>query len=251
MIPTPPAREVQSVRTAFRIVRAVQDMDGVTRQELSSQLELAKSTIHNYLSTLEAMGYVVEQDGAYRLGLRFLTHGMAARNAQHYREGVSASLTDIAETISQPAWWIVEELGRGVFVDVATPADGGPMYGKVGKRSYLHTHAPGKAILARAPTAQLENIVDHHGLPVHTRETITDIDALRDDLATVRNRGYAVSRGEAALGVRSVGVAFEGPHERLHGLGVFGYSHDFSTSVDRDVPTVLQDAAAELAAGEG
>lgn len=246
MIPNTSTRQVQSVRTAFRIIRLLQDMDGVTMNEVASQLDLAKSTVHNYLGTLQSLGYAVERDGTYRLGLRFLTHGMAAKSGLGLRDAVEHILPQTARDLSQSMWWVVEELGRGIFVEKATPDSGQPTYGRVGKRSYLHTHGPGKAMLAHLPEEYVREIVDYHGLPVYTKETITDRDQLQAELAEIRDRGYAVSDGEAALGIRSVGVAFEGPFGYTHGLGLFGYSHDFSASSDQDIPGVLHDAVDDI-----
>ncbi len=246
MIPNSSTRQVQSVRTAFRIIGTLQDRDGVTMNELATELDLAKSTVHNYLGTLQSLGYAMERDGTYRLGLRFLTHGMAARNGLGLRDAVTHVLPRVSQDLSQSTWWIVEELGRGIFVDKATPESAQPRYGRVGKRSYLHTHAPGKAILASLSPEYVEQLVDYHGLPVYTKETVTDPETLYDELDEIRRRGYAVSDGEAALGIRSVGVAFEGPYGYTHGFGIFGYSHDFSASSDEDISSVLQSAVDDV-----
>lgn len=247
MLSESPTREVQSVRTAFRIIGTVQKRDGATLHELAGQLDLAKSTVHNYLGTLQSLGYVAERDGSYRLGLRFLTHGMAARNSIDGGTAVGNALSVVAEELSQPAWWLVEEFGRGFFVEKAVPGEGTEIYGRVGKRSYLHAHAPGKAILAQVPEAYLEEIIDVHGLPVLTTKTTTAPSKLRAELESVRDRGYAVSEGETVLGVQSVGVAFETPDGNAHAIGAFGYSHDFSrNNLEQDVPSVLRDAVAEI-----
>jgi DNA-binding IclR family transcriptional regulator len=122
------------------------------------------------------------------------------------------------------------------------------VYGRVGKRSYLHTHAPGKVILATLQGDDVDEIIEYHGLPTYTSETITDPDRLREELDTISEQGYAISDGEAALGVRSVGVAFEGPFGCTHGLGVFGYSHAINAALEQDIPGVLQDAADDVTA---
>ncbi|MFO7925648.1 MAG: IclR family transcriptional regulator [Halobacteriota archaeon] len=246
MIRKTSARQVKSVRTGFRIIEILQNHDGAGLDELERQVGLAKSTVHNYLSTLESMGYVVERDGTYYLGLRFLTHGMAAKSRLRIRGAVADSLGTLAESVDQPVWWITEEHGRGLFVESAVPDGATPVYGRVGKRSYLHTHAPGKAILASLPATYVEDIVEHHGLTAHTKETIQKAERLDSELAAIRDRGYAVGDGESALGVRSVGVAFEGPASGHHGIGIFGYSHDFSTPPDREVTTALGRAVADI-----
>ena len=88
MIQKSSAREVKSVRNGFRIIDILQNYDGAGLDELEQQLDLAKSTVHNYLATLESMGYVVEQNGTYHLGLRFLTHGMAAKSRLRIHEAI-------------------------------------------------------------------------------------------------------------------------------------------------------------------
>ena len=251
MIRESSTRQVKSVRTGFRIIEILQNRDGVRPDELERQLELAKSTIHNYLSTLESMGYVVERKGTYHLGLRFLTHGMAAKSRLGIREAVLESLPALAGAVGQPAWWVTEEHGRGLFVESAIPEDGYRVYGRVGKRSNLHTHAPGKAILAALPDDYVEAIAKHHGLPAHTKKTITDSGVLAEALADAAERGYAVSDGEAALGVGSVGVAFEGPTGRHHGIGVFGYAHEFNAQPNQEIRSALDRAVTEIRGAAG
>ena len=72
------SRRIQSVETAFTILTLIQQHGSVSLQDLAKQLDVAKSTVHTHLQTLASLGYIVEQDGQYRLGLRLLTHGMAA-----------------------------------------------------------------------------------------------------------------------------------------------------------------------------
>ncbi|MFC7133221.1 MULTISPECIES: IclR family transcriptional regulator [Salinibaculum] len=248
MISEAPSRQVKSVRTAFRLITIMQDREGVTMSELAEELDLAKSTVHNYLRTLKSLGYVVDDEGTYRLGLRFLTHGMAARNSLTLREVVTPVLEEVAAELSQPTWWIVEEFGRGIFVNRrGLTANTREIYGRIGKRSFLHTHAPGKAILAQLPASYVSDVLDYHGLPTHTEKTIIDAETLLSELETIRQQGYAVSDGEAALGIQSVGVAFEGAAGHTHALGVFGYSHDFSEMrQQRDIQSVLQGAAGDI-----
>lgn len=252
MIGEQPARQVQSVDTAFSLVQQLQDLDGATTNKLAQELDIAKSTVHNYLQTLKSLGYVVEESGTYRLGLRFLTHGMAARNSLRVKDIVTSALSTAATELSMPTWWVVEEFGRGIFVDRRTPTDETVIYGRVGKRSYLHAHAPGKAILAHLTEDYRSQILNHHGLPEYTRETITDTEELATELERIRERGYAVDEGEAALGVKSVGVSFQDSCNYTHAIGVFGYSHNLTGGGhDRDVPTVLRETVQTIEEATG
>ncbi|MFB6270828.1 MAG: IclR family transcriptional regulator, partial [Halobacterium sp.] len=80
-----------------------------------------------------------------------------------------------------------------------------------GKRIYLHGAALGKAILAHLPEERVDAIVDRHGLPALTENTITDRDVLRDELADVRERGMAFDDEERLDGLRSVAAAVTSP----------------------------------------
>lgn len=241
------SRHVKSVRTGFEIVGIIQRQDGATISELTDYLDVSKSTVHNYVSTLESLGYVVNRDGTYQVGLRFLTHGMAARNSLKIENVVDAALDEVAAETSQAAWWITEEIGRGIFVDTSIPEDGRIIFGRIGKRSYLHTHGPGKAILAQQSDDYIRKILDHHGLPEYTSQTVTDEAVLLDQFDQIRDQGYAYTDGEAALGVQSIGVAFRDTDGQSHAIGVFGYSHDFGgESLDDDIPSLLQSVASDI-----
>jgi DNA-binding IclR family transcriptional regulator len=209
-------------------------------------LDLSKSSVHNYLATLEAAGYLVNRDGTYRLGLRFLTNGMAAKTAISAEQEIVTTIRSIAAEISQPTWWVVEEAGRGYFIEHAIPDEQSPTYGRVGKRSYLHTHALGKAILASSTDDYVERVADHHGLPDHTTQTTTDIDVVMDDLMEIRDRGFAISDGEMVLGILSVGVGFSGAAGRRHAVGVFGDSRSLAGTQAEAIGQRLVDTVGEL-----
>lgn len=246
MLANDPSRQVKSVRTAFELIDRLQALGGATPAQLTQELDLSKSSVHNYLATLEMEGYVVNDDGTYRLGLRFLTHGAAAKNMASIEGPIDRTIGGVAETVDQPTWWVTEESGRGYFIESAIPEGASTLYGSVGKRSYLHTHALGKAALALAPDEYVEQVVDHHGLPEQTRRTTTDIETLRTELETVRERGYAISEGEAVLGVLSVGVGFHDAGGRRHAIGVFGHARNFAGNRAENIGERLVDTVRDL-----
>jgi DNA-binding IclR family transcriptional regulator len=246
MLANTPSRQVKSVRTAFELVDRLQALGGATPAELTEELDLSKSSVHNYLTTLEMKGYVVNDGGRYRLGIRFLTHGVAAKNTQTIEAPVRRTLESTAKELAAPVWWVVEELGRGYFLENATLEGQRPTYGSVGKRSYLHTHALGKAILATATDDYVDRVAEHHGLPERTSQTTTNIDALAAEIETIRERGFAVSEGEAVLGILSVGVGFRDTADRRHAIGIFGQSQNFAGNQSEHVGERLLEAVDDL-----
>jgi len=246
MLANPPSRQVKSVRTAFNLINRIQALGGATLAQLTEEVDLSKSSVHIYLATLEMEGYVVNDNGIYRLGLRFLTHGVAARSMFSVQKPIIRTLEAVASNLAQPTWWITEEYGRGYFVEGSVPPDATGVYGQVGKRSYLHTHAPGRAILAARSAEYMDQVVSHHGLPAQTHQTVTDLDQLREDLATTCERGFAISEGEAVLGILSVGVGFRDDDDRYHAIGVFGHSRDFAGNRAENIGQKLRGTVHEL-----
>lgn len=55
----------------------------MTVSELAVEQDIPTSTAHVHLKTLHSLGYVIKEDGAYRLGLRFLCDGGTIRQHQH------------------------------------------------------------------------------------------------------------------------------------------------------------------------
>jgi IclR family acetate operon transcriptional repressor len=68
----------------------------------------------------------------------------------------------------------------------------------------MHRSAAGKAILAHMEEEDIVGIVERNGLPRYTEHTIVTTDALRLELANIRQRGFAVDNEEFSLGLRCI-----------------------------------------------
>lgn len=246
MIPTKPSRQVQSAITTFEIIETIQKLGKATASELTTHLEISKSAVHNYLATLEQEGYVVKEEGQYRLGLRLLTHGAAAQASISVPPSVDQELEAIVSDIGQPIWYIIEEVGRGIFLKSALPPDSETVYGRKGKRSYLHSHALGKAILAKMSDNMVSRVIEKHGLPALTKKTTVNEETLFAELDEIQDRGFAISDGETVLGIQSIGLSFTDDSGRLYGLGAFGQSKDFTGTRIESIGFRLQEASNRL-----
>ncbi|WP_336037910.1 IclR family transcriptional regulator [Halobacterium yunchengense] len=202
---------VKSVETTLRIVEALHDSGGAGVTELADELAFPKSTVHNHLQTLERNEYVVNEDGTYRVGTRFLELGAHARDRRAVYEVARPEVDRIAEETGELSGVVVEEHGRGVFLHRAKGDRAVHVDTYAGKRIYLHGAALGKAVLANLPAERVDEIVDRHGLPALTENTITDREELADELAEIREAGIAFDDEERLEGLRSVGAAVTDP----------------------------------------
>lgn len=201
---------IKSTKTSFRVVDALKSLGEAGVSELSATIDLPVSTVHDHLKTLVEQGYVVKEGDRYRLGVKFLTLGGHARDRMQIYNVGKPEVEKLAHDTGEHANLMIEEHGKGVFLYIATGADALTLDTYEGMRTYLHATALGKAILAHLPDERYEWILDHHGLPRLTAQTITSRDALEDELRQIRERGYATDDGERIEGVRCVAAPVVG-----------------------------------------
>ena len=73
-----------------------------------------------------------------------------------------------------------------------------------GERGPVYATSLGKAILAYLDPVECDQVLDRLKFNKLTSGTITDVSELREDLARIRARGYAINNMERQAGVRSV-----------------------------------------------
>ncbi|MDL5363474.1 IclR family transcriptional regulator [Halalkalicoccus sp. NIPERK01] len=213
---------VASVERSYEIVHALQELNGARVHELATHLDLAPSTIHKHLVTLEQLGYARKEGDEYRVGMRFLTIGGHIRNSRRgYRLAIEM-VSRLVEEVDERAQFVVENGGRGIYLHTEISQHSVQIDRYTGKRRYLHSSAAGKAILAYLPDDRVEEIIDRWGLPAETAETITDREELYDELERIRSVGVAFNDGESIKGLRAVGVPVMTPHDSV--LGAFSVS---------------------------
>lgn len=225
--PTPP---VKSVHTATRVLEALERLDGAGVTTVANELDVAKSTVHDHLKTLEAEEFVVKEGESYRIGLRFLDFGGSARIKNELYRVAKPQIEELASITGELANLVVEEHGWGVYLAVERGENSVSIDSYVGKREHLHSTAVGKAMLAQLSTSQVESVIDRRGLPGHTDDTITDPEALFERLETIREQRFAFDHEEHRAGLSCVaapittedgnvlgGISISGPSSRLEG----------------------------------
>ena len=242
-------QRIKSVNTTFAIVQSLQVFDGAGVTELANWLDLSKSTVHKHLKSLEMEEYVVNEDGIYRLGLRFLDHGMYVRSQIPLVQVAKPSLQQLAEETGEVVWLVVEEHGRAVYLYKAqSSAHSIDPRGEVGRRPPIHCLASGKAILSQLSRERVEEIIDRHGLARQSEHTITGREELFRDLDAIRDRnGVAFNDNEEVNGLRAVGVPIVSNGEVRGAISVSGPAHQLEGERFRsELPTKLLRAANEI-----
>lgn len=235
-----------SIGRAFEIVEVLAEHAPMSLSALARRADLPLSTVHRLVGTLVSLGYVrADAEKRYALSPRMIHLGeRSGRMVSHWAIPYLARLVD---ELGETANLAQLDGDRVVYVAQVPSRHSMRMFTEVGRRVHPHCTAVGKALLARLPGPRVDALVERTGLPVHTSHTITTVERLREELATIRDSGYAVDDEEQELGVRCVAVALDdGPLPLA--FSVSGpVPRMTSDLVDRAVPA-LQAIAAEFAA---
>lgn len=208
---------IKTTQTTFRILETIKNHDEATVSEIAEEFSLSQSSVHNYLKTLERDGYVVKEDSTYRLGLRLLDLGGHVRDKQQIFHSAKDEVTKLAEETGEMTNLLVEEHGRGIYLHRANGEQAVASDSYIGHRVHLHNTALGQAILAHLPRERVNEIVDRHGLPETTENTITDRELLFDQLERVREEGVAFDDEERLPGLRCVAKPIIDKDDKVEG----------------------------------
>ncbi len=178
---------------------------GVT--EISKQVGLHKSTVHRVLEALKSYRFVI-QDPAnekYSLGPKFLELSRHAGPSFEVRERSKAILEQLVAETGETAHLCVLDQGEVLYVEKCESAKTLRIPSRVGHRNPSYCTAVGKALLAFLPH-EIERLSNGTLLQRYTPNTITDFRKLRQELASIRERGYSIDNEEIEVGLRCVGA---------------------------------------------
>lgn len=238
------SNSLKSVERSFRILEFVRDNEPVSLTRVSETLDVSKSTIHRHLSTLVSAGYLVQEDGLYRVSFEFLSYA----NRIHLRDPsypmIKRKVRDLADESEELVQFTTDEEGRLVYLFKETGRNG--LLSRSDARTFrpLHSTAGGKAILSTWPREEVEAYIDRNGLEAITEQTITSPDALFERLEEVRERGYATNREETVEGLGAVSVPIKDSDDAV--IGALGISGPINRVGDGEHSQLLLDAKKEL-----
>lgn len=183
-----------------------QDQPVLTVSELALRCGLSRAAARRYLITLEHLGYVRTEPGGYALSAKVL------RLAQSYMQ--SARLPRIVQPeLHRLAQALKEASSAGVLdgddvICIAALAAGRLASSTLqpGTRVPAYCTANGRVLLAALPPAQCEAWIAAHRFEPRTPKTLTSRDALRAEIARVRQQGYAAVDEELEPGLRTLSV---------------------------------------------
>jgi len=198
--------------------------------EIANKLGIYKSSVHNMLSTYEQFGMVKKdpRTGKYQLGLKILelSHNMQQNN--DLRHIAHPFLVDIASRTGETCHLAMRLDNHVIYIDTAQPGNALPARSVFGFTAPLYCTGIGKAILAYMNEDFIRAVM-RKGYERFTSTTVSSDEALLEELAQIRARGYAIDRMEHEYGIMCIGMPiFGGEREPIAAISLTGPSLRFT-----------------------
>jgi len=218
--------QVQSLTRGLSLLEALARAEGgLTLTDLAQRVQLAPSTAHRLLATLEKMGYVYQggEMGRWYIGLQAFTVGTSFLANRDFVAQSHVYMRRLMEQSGETANLAILDGTEAVFIDQVQCRETMRTIVRLGSRVPLHASGVGKAIFAALPDEQIEAILKVKGLQRITENTITVPETMWASLRVIRQRGFSFDDEEHLIGTRCVASPIYDEHaEALGAISLAG-----------------------------
>ncbi len=226
--------------------------DGLTYKELVERYpKISKVSIYRILCSLQAVGYLRKDPATnkFQLGAKFIELGRVTEKRQDLVRISRAYMDRLLKKFGENVNLAKIEGAELVYLSSLEGSHPLRVIEMPTRQQSLYCSAVGKAILAGLPTEERDDIISRTRFVKLTAHTITSKKRLLKELASIRERGYAVDNEENLLGVRCVGSAvYNGEAYPIGGISVTAPSSRLSEDRVEQVGQYVSSVALGLSA---
>lgn len=233
----------QSLSRGISLIEFLSDYpNGCPLAKIAQETGLNKSTTHRLLKSLQSLGYVTSAPsaGSYRLTSRFIAVGYktySSLNIIHIAAPHMERLNlDLGDTVNLS----LRENNKAILVYKLEPTTGGlKTRSYIGQSINLYCSGMGKVFLAFSPESYLEKYwqEEKDSIVRLTSNTIVSLNAMRAELARIREERISFDREENEIGICCIAAPIFGIHNRV----------DYSLSVSLPMGRLDDDRKIRLA----
>lgn len=242
---------IQRALIILKQMAASQNGSGV--RELARDLGYSPAVVQKCLQALVSQEFATQDPVTqhYHLGPAALQVGLAGLGKLEIRRVARPCLEALAQNTGETALLGVSYGHTAIYVDkVLSPAEI-RADAMVGARRPFNCTAVGKALLAYMPDEELDRLAAEGALVRATPRSITDLAALRLELARIRERGLAVDYEEFMAGVMCMAAPIRNHDGHIVGaLSISGPAPRVQARQHELEPVVIA-AARDLSASMG
>lgn len=197
---------VQVLDRAFNILELLStEKNGLGITDISTILNLNKSTVHRIVSSLCEHGYAEKTAGSnYKIGIKIVQLSSFYLNNIELNTEAKPYLTELANKLKLPVHLGILDGLDVVYIDKVDVINNIRLYSQIGKRIEVHCSALGKTILSSMSNNDISYLLKEYKFNQYTEKTIKTVDELIDNLNEAKTKGYAVDDEEHDLEIRCI-----------------------------------------------
>ena len=253
--PAAPSEERTAAPGALRTLAILETLSaageaGLTAAELARHLELPSNSTLRILEVLEERRYAERggEDRRYRLTGRLLDLARPRLGDRSLAAVAFDPLCALRDATGETAQLAVRSQNKCVIIEQAASRQPVKVMGEIGFRVPLYSCAPGKAMLAVLPPAELAAFFKQVKLKQFTPSTLATKESLIEAFSESRKTGYALDRAEGMEGIHCVGSAIvDRRGYPVAGVTVIGPAFRLRESQFKEIGRRCAAAAAEIA----
>lgn len=214
--PIPDQSQSPSTDRALDIFEALSSADGgLTLSELVRATELPQNSVFRIANALLARGYLHRRENDKRFTLSNKLFDLARPRVNEKSLVVCGyeALQELRNATSETAQLLAPSGRKVVVLEQVSGLHPVKVMGEVGLRVPMHSCAPGKAILAWLPDAELKTWLETAQLKRYTPTTRATPEQLLADLRETRERGFAIDLAEGLEGIHCVAAPILNEYE--------------------------------------
>ncbi|HEX6365003.1 MAG TPA: IclR family transcriptional regulator C-terminal domain-containing protein [Agromyces sp.] len=215
-----PGDFVQSLARGLAVIRAFDaDHPELGLSEVARRADMPRAAARRFLRTLETLGYVRASGGTgsgsaagarFALTPRVLELGFSYLSALSLPEIVQPHLERLSRGVDESVSAAVLDGTDIVYIARVPTRRIMSVRITIGTRFPAYATSMGRVLLAGLPESDAIGVLEASDLSALTARTVTDAEAMRGELARVREQGWALVDGELEPGLRSVAAPVHG-----------------------------------------
>jgi len=240
---------VQALERGLNLLKLLASDRECSLTELAMRAGMPPSTAHRLLTTLQTHRFAEYDERtqnwmigveAYRIGSGFLDRINLVEAARPFLQALVGQTGETANLA-------IPDDGEVVFIRQIESLNPVRAFFRPGSRSPMHASGAGKALMAHLTRAEVETLLQGHGLPGFTANTIAKPGDFFAELARIRSRGVAFDDQERYEGMSCVAAPiFDASRKPLAAISVSGPSARFTERNVADFGAAVRRAATEL-----
>lgn len=196
---------VQSLDRGLAVIRAFDaEHPELTLSEVARTTGLTRAAARRFLLTLVELGYVRTDGRLFTLRPKILELGYAYLSSLSLPEIALPHLEQLVERVHESTSVSVLDGDEVVYVARVPTKRIMTVSISVGTRFPAYATSMGRVLLAWRPAEWLDGYLASATLKALTAHTLADCESLRAELASVRERGWAMADQELEEGLRAV-----------------------------------------------